>query len=154
MGFETVAATIIIIGGFMYFGTDLYDKFNDNWQEIHDSLESKNDIMKQKMDEDLIFSSISYAGGSSLITVVANNTGTTIIDKDLLDIYVDGVRIPRNNTNRTITVVVSTEYKNPGLWDPYESISSKIKFGLASGIHSVELYTQTGNNIIGTIDVP
>ena len=63
-------------------------------------------------------------------------------------LFIDDIRIPRNEGNRTIAVRDATDYRNPDLWDPYEVIDVEVDIILEEGIHYIELFTGEGNNAI------
>ena len=63
----------------------------------------------------------------------------------MIDAYLDGGFVPRNDTNRTVTVEGSTDLINPGLWDPDEILRVDIYQNLTAGQHTVIIGTTYGN---------
>jgi archaellum component FlaF (FlaF/FlaG flagellin family) len=84
---------------------------------------------------------LSYDLFKTNITFIVNNTGKIMLRTEQLDIYVDGVRIPRNQTNRTITIL-PPDFVNPILWDPDESIAVEVAQPLLSGTHTITVITE------------
>ena len=64
--------------------------------------------------------------------VYIKNTGDSIIDIDIIDVFTDNIRIPRNDANRTIEILSDTDTKNVGNWDPGEQIMIIINQSLSS----------------------
>jgi archaellum component FlaG (FlaF/FlaG flagellin family) len=58
--------------------------------------------------------------------VYVKNTGSTRFHPNDIDLYIDGIRIPRNQSNRTIEVSSDTDTINPGIWDPSEELEIRI----------------------------
>jgi archaellum component FlaF (FlaF/FlaG flagellin family) len=77
----------------------------------------------------------------STISVQAKNQGSTTLKIEYLDIYIDQIRIPRDVSNRTISIV-APDITNPGLFDPDETIEINVTFPLPSGNHTVKLVTE------------
>lgn len=91
------------------------------------------------------FSLTSAAYDAGTLYVYAKNTGKAQFDPDELDIYLDGIRIPRNDTNRTVTVTVDTDTINTGTWDETEEVEFNVFITYAvPQTHTVKIYTPNG----------
>ena len=64
------------------------------------------------------------------------NKGRSPLELDSIDIYLDGQFIPRNSSNRTLTLL--TDPRNPGLWDPGEVLEANITMELEDGIREIK----------------
>lgn len=59
-------------------------------------------------------------------TAYVKNTGSTRFEPEDIDLYIDGIRIPRNESNRSISVTTDTDTTNTGIWDPQEELEIQI----------------------------
>ena len=153
MGFESVAATIIVIGSLLFFASILTTAFNDNWTEANNAFNIRQDIIQKKIDEKMDIENITHDSVKNITSVEVKNSGTENIDLDYLDIYLDDIRIPRSTANRTMDILNSTEIKNPGLWDPEETVEINVTKNLTSDLHYVEVFTKNGNTKIKSFNV-
>lgn len=80
----------------------------------------------------------------NVTAVWASNEGETPLNPNIVDVYIDSMFIPRNSTNRNITV---TEARNPGLWDPGEKALIEIGMHLPAGTHEVRVSPAKRSNL-------
>jgi archaellum component FlaG (FlaF/FlaG flagellin family) len=87
--------------------------------------------------------SASYSAGT--VYVYVKNTGDASFDPEEMDIYLDGIRIPRDITNRTVNVTVDTDVSNVGTWDPGEELEFNVftTYGVPAS-HAVVIYSSNG----------
>ena len=69
--------------------------------------------------------------------IYVKNTGKTQLSTTDLDVYIDSSRFPRNDTNRTITLMSDTDTTNTGNWDPEEIVMIQAFKTLGSASHEV-----------------
>ena len=103
------------------------------------SLALKEQTAMDKLSSGITIDSVSYQANN--LTIIVNNTGKIKLKLEELDVYVDGSRIPRDQTNRTIRIT-PRDFLNPTLWDPDESIEIDVYTTLGSGTHSTTLLTE------------
>lgn len=153
MGLETIASEVLIIGAFLYFAVILVNSFNDNWISVHNSLKEQNDLIREKLDEEVSIYSVVYDSTNNETDIVLQNSGRRKISMEHVDIFMDDTRIPRDNSNRTFVLRSSSEIKNPGIWDPTELVDVTVDMHLSSGTHFVEVFTKMANKDITTFEV-
>ncbi len=68
----------------------------------------------------------------NVLEATIKNTGEMRLDKDILDVFVNGDRIPRDSII-SAEVIESTDITNPGLWEPEEEITLKLSTTLQPG---------------------
>ena len=145
MGASTVVAQMIMFISIMGIATGLETVFKNNLDESESSMNIQWDIMSNNLKTDITISSVNYNNVTNITTLSVLNTGKTLLEIGYTDVYLDDLMIPRNDSNRTIEVVVSTDTANVGLWDPKELVEIKImEENHASGSHSVAVSTQYG----------
>jgi hypothetical protein len=66
------------------------------------------------------------------------NSGKIKLDKNYLDIFVDKERIPRDYDGLSFEVVSSSDYLNPGIWDPDEILRVSFPFNMTSGKNVIQ----------------
>jgi archaellum component FlaF (FlaF/FlaG flagellin family) len=73
-------------------------------------------------------------------TLILNNTGQNKLELGYIDVYIDGIRLPRDPANRTIAFVEGYTL-NPLHWDPGESIVITAFLDLQEGQHTARVTT-------------
>ncbi len=123
-GAENVVAALILFIAVMALATTttiVFKNYIDKSQGAVNEQQKKNiDIIKT----DFIIPLATYDGVNTTYIYV-KNTGSTRFATTDIDLYIDGVRIPRNDTNRTITVTPDTDTINTNIWDPQEELEIK-----------------------------
>jgi archaellum component FlaG (FlaF/FlaG flagellin family) len=141
MGFGTIFVQIIF---FILFFMALVGFFSIS-KAI--AIDNKTSIMLReqtamnKIKSEITIYNLSYYSGEGIISIYVNNTGKLKLKQEELDIYVDGSRIPRDQTNRTIKILPQ-DFLNPTLWDPDESIEINVTYSLSTGTHYVDVITE------------
>lgn len=143
MGFANIATTIIMFIAVLLLATGVLITLQTNIDKSQASMQAQAELLNNEIITNMDITSANYTVGN--VRVYAVNNGKSILKLDRIDCYIDEVFIPRNDTNRTIQVEVSTDTKNPGLWDPNEIIRIDISTTLDVGTHTVKLTTQYGN---------
>ncbi|MEM4260450.1 MAG: hypothetical protein QXG00_04395 [Candidatus Woesearchaeota archaeon] len=109
--------------------------------ENKESIAMREELTMNKIKSDISIYNVTYDSPSSKILVVVNNTGKIKLKLEEIDIYIDGSRIPRDQTNRTIQILPQ-DFLNPSLWDPDESIEINITYSLSVGNHYIDILTE------------
>ena len=120
-GAENVVASLILFIAVMALATTttiVFKNYLDKSSSAVNQQQSKSvDIMKT----DFIIALSSYDEiGTTYIYV--KNTGSTRFAETDIDFYIDGKRVPRNDTNRSIDVTADTDTTNTDIWDPGEEL--------------------------------
>ena len=92
-------------------------------------------------------SSVIFDNNTNTTTASILNTGSTVLDLDKIDVYIDGFFIPRDSANRTIRVLPSTEVRDTGLWNPSEVLEVRVFKYLDNTTHTFALTSQYGNKV-------
>ncbi|MBD3203349.1 hypothetical protein GF327_03585 [Candidatus Woesearchaeota archaeon] len=151
MGLATIAAQVIFIGFILVFSGTLLIAYKDYFIRTDESFREHQELIKDRTNEKLTVQQASYDSVNNVTTIKINNSGTTKIELETLDIYVGQERIPRFNENRTLTL--EYEIKNPGIFDPNELLSINVSKRLAPGEHSIEIFTENANSASGVVNV-
>ena len=115
----------------------------NNIEQSQASMRSQAELLNNQLQTNIQITETNYTADNVRIYVV--NNGKTTLKLTKIDVYVDDQFIPRNDTNRTITIEASTDVKNPGLWDPDEIIRIDVNKTLVAGEHRVSVLTNHGN---------
>jgi len=128
-------AVLGIASGLLVAIKNYSDKTEGTFKEKSDDY---NKIIKTNIKIEVIH----YNNVSNVTSIYVRNTGKTNMYTKDMDVYIDGLRAPRNDTNRTIEILTDTEVTNPGVWDPKEQILIKVNRTLNKDIgHEVIVTT-------------
>jgi archaellum component FlaG (FlaF/FlaG flagellin family) len=145
MGFGTIVANIVLFISVLLLATAMVGVFKGSIESTSDSLNTKTDYLSKKISTNLEVNSVVFDNSTNTTTAIVLNSGSTILDIDNVDVFIDGFFIPRNASNRTIRVLPSTEVRDSGLWNPSELIEVKIFKYLDNSSHTFAITTQYGN---------
>jgi archaellum component FlaG (FlaF/FlaG flagellin family) len=142
-GESTIIANLILFIAVMGMASATVFVFKSMMDESTSAAAEEKDRTVGVMRTDFVIPSATYSAGQILI--YAKNTGRQSFDPEDMDIYIDGLRIPRNSSNRTIAVVPDTDLYNIGTWDNGEDLEIVV-FNTYSvpATHSVALYAPNG----------
>ncbi len=110
---------------------------------MYDKQESLTDII----DTDFKIETVYYedSGDPDYTFAYIKNTGKKKHNVSKIDIYIDGLRIPRNETNRTIAVESDTDTVDVGIWNTKEIIKVSVNMTIDGSIsHEFALLTDNG----------
>ena len=116
------------------------------------SLVIQQNLRQNKVQTSILIINTTWNSTLDQVTSLITNDGKTRIDITKIDIYIDNMRVPRNNSNRTFTVN-SPDIINPGLWDPKEQITLVVNKTLSFGSHSIEVKTEYSTSDSDIFDV-
>lgn len=143
MGFSELATQMIMFVAVITVASGLVIVFNTSVTKTSNSIQTKTDTLAQTMKTDVTIDMVSYDSSSNTTYVYVKNTGKTQLQVNDTDVYLNGFRISRNTTNRTIEVLPDTDTINPGIWDPKEQILIKVFDKLnSSTTHKVTITTE------------
>ena len=143
MGFSDLATQIIMFIAVITVATGLIVVFNASVTEASNSVRIRTDTLSLTMRTDITIDMVSYESSTNTTFVYVRNTGKTMLTPNQTDVYLNGFRIPRNESYRTIEIIEDTDLINPGVWDPSEQIIIKIFQELNSSvIHEVTVATE------------
>lgn len=142
MGFGNVATTIIMFIAVLMLATGVLITMNNQIEQSQASMKVQNDYLNNQLKTNILINQVNYSAGQTTLYVM--NEGKTILKLDKTDVFLDAEFIPRNDTNRSITIETSTDITNPGLWDPDEMVKIVINQTLTAGEHRVAVTTQYG----------
>ncbi|MFP4117899.1 MAG: hypothetical protein ACLFTR_03160 [Candidatus Woesearchaeota archaeon] len=142
MGFSGIASQIIMFIALITIATGLVVVFNTNIREASTSLRIQSNAMALSMRTDVTIDMVSHDQEMNTTHVYIRNTGRTQLNHNDTDVYLDGLRVPRNDTNRTIQLLEDTDQVNEGVWDPSEQILIEIFMPLdETETHEVSIIT-------------
>ncbi len=143
MGFSDLASQIIMFIAVITVATGLVVAFNSSVTEASNSMKIRTDTLSLTMRTDVTIDMISYEDETNTTFVYVRNTGKTMLSTNQTDVYLDGLRVPRNNTHRTIEILEDTDEINSGIWDPTEQVLIKIFEELNStATHEIAVTTE------------
>lgn len=123
-GAENVIASLILFIAVMALATTTTVVFKNyldrSGAAVNEQQQKSVDIMKTS------FNIAIATYNDATTTTYVKNTGSTRFDPQDIDIYIDGIRVPRNSGNRSIQVTSDTDTTNTGIWDPQEELEIEI----------------------------
>jgi archaellum component FlaG (FlaF/FlaG flagellin family) len=121
MGADTIATHLILFIAVIAIATGLLigiKSFTDN-AEV--SIKEKGNALNKQIATSFAIEVINYDNIKNETIIYSRNTGTTNMKIEEIDVYLNGIRIPRNISNRTITIIEDTERFNTlDIWDSNE----------------------------------
>ncbi len=144
MGFSTIGSFIVMFFGFLILvssGLMIFGAIVENSA----SLSSLQKEEKERAETSINILNITQykENEENIVTFHIINDGNRKLDKDDLDIYIDGYRIPRDSENRTVYFKYENRV-NPLHWDPGEIIVANITKELEDGGHRGVVATEFG----------
>lgn len=137
-----IISTMIMFIAVLTLSVTVVSVFKNVIDDTSSSLKIQGDAVSNSMRTDITIESILYSNVTDITSIGLRNTGKTKLDIDVVDIYLDGIYIPRNVINRTITLETSTDIRNPGIWDSGEIVSIQVFKVLQDGDHILAISTQ------------
>jgi archaellum component FlaF (FlaF/FlaG flagellin family) len=144
MGFGTIVASMIMFIAVLVLSTSMYAVMKDDISEQSTALRQQTKYTSNHIQTQVNIESLNYNNKTNTTTVNIRNTGSTKLSLTLTDIYVNYDFIPRNTSYRIIQVDPTTDYKNPGIWDPNEIVEVKVYKDLETGEFPFKIAVQYG----------
>ncbi len=143
-GAENVIASLILFIAVMALATTTTIVFKNYLDKSSSAVNQQQDKSVDIMKTDFVIALTSY-DGSGTVYIYVKNTGMTKFAEEDIDVYLDGIRVPRNVTNRTIDVTPDTDTTNTDIWDPGEELEIQVfKTYPASETHEVIVAAPNG----------
>ncbi|WP_135829034.1 fla cluster protein FlaF [Halorussus halobius] len=142
MGFSVSgSAVVLFLGVFISFGM-AYTAANNGFEQVHDALndETDADLARQNTGVSIADVSVANEGDGPVLTVTANNTGTTALSVNDTDILIDGQY--SNFTGESMTTSAVDGNDRTDLWLPGETL--RVEVPVASEPSQVKVVTETG----------
>ncbi len=144
MGFGSVAAQLIMFISLMSITTTVVLVFDQHTQETATAMVVKTDALANSLKTNFVISSVSHNSSSNITSIYLVNTGDTELNTNMTDVILDGEFVPRN-VNKNISVIASTQVRNPLLWDPNEVLSINVtKVLTANTTHIIDVISEYG----------
>jgi archaellum component FlaF (FlaF/FlaG flagellin family) len=142
MGSSTVITHIILFIAVLSIASGLLVVIKNYADQTEGTFVTKSDEYNKQIKTNIHIEVVHFDNNTNTTWIYVRNTGQTVMDPVQVDVYIDGFRFPRNDSNRTISVSSDTELTNAGLWDPREQILIKAFRSLDSAIsHEVVVTT-------------
>jgi len=125
MGSSTVITHVILFIAVLGIASGLLIAIKNYADETEGTFKQKSDEYNKIIKTSIKIEVISYNNASNTTWIYVRNTGQTVMKPSQIDVYIDGLRFPRNDSNRTIEISSDTELENYGFWDPKEQILIK-----------------------------
>lgn len=122
---ENVVASLILFIAVMALATATTVVFKNYLDRSSSAVNEQQSRSVDVMRTSFFIPIVTYDGVSTT-RVYVKNTGSTRFDPEDLDVYIDGLRIPRAPGNRSVTVVADTDNINAGIWDPGEEVEIEV----------------------------
>jgi archaellum component FlaF (FlaF/FlaG flagellin family) len=142
LGFSTVAAYMIFFFAVIMLVGSIVTIYSNMVESSTVAYSVEQERIEQISHTRIAMDPPSYAPGT--LNVNVTSIGNNKLRTEFIDLYVDGIKIPRNDLNRTISFAPDSTVVNPLLWDPYETLEIKIFIDLAAGQHDVAVTTEFG----------
>lgn len=142
MGASTVVTHVILFIAVLSIASGLLVVIKNYADQTEGTFVQKADEYNKVIKTEIHIEVVYYDNLTNNTLVYVKNTGQTAMDPAQVDIYIDGIRIPRSSDNRTIEVQADTEVINTGLWDPKEVLYIRARLDLSEDIsHEVMIST-------------
>ena len=138
----TVVTHVIMFIAVLGIASGLLVAIKNYADETEGTFSEKSDSYNQIIKTDINIDLVHYNNNTNTTHVYVRNTGSTKMDRGKVDIYIDGVYVPRNSSNRTVEVASDTEVVSPGVWDPRELLHIQVPRKLSDEVeHEVIVVT-------------
>lgn len=142
-GESAIIANLILFVAVMGMAAAAVMVFKNNIESNTNAAVEENARTTSILRTDFSIDAASYSAGT--VYVYVKNIGKENFDPNDMDIYLDGIRIPRNNANRTVSVAADTDLINTGIWDYGESLEFNVfQTYTIPETHTVSVYTANG----------
>jgi archaellum component FlaF (FlaF/FlaG flagellin family) len=101
---------------------------------------AERDRLVEEMNTEITILNASYSNATETTSIYVQNTGKTKIEIELIDVYIDEFKVPRSDSNRSITFESST--MNPLHWDHDEVLRIEVYRALGNSTHLATISTQ------------
>ena len=142
MGMSTVITQVILFIAVLGIVSGLLVSIKNYTDKTEGAFSTKSNEYNQIIRTNIKIEVVQHNNFTNTTWVYVRNTGQTNMKPEQIDVYIDGVRFPRNNSNRTIEVLWDTEIEDVGIWNPKEELLIKAFMWLNENItHDVIITT-------------
>ncbi len=85
---------------------------------------------------------ISYEYLYGDVSIIVKNDGDLIISDEIITVYINNTRIPRNENNFMTELLEATNYFNPLQWDSLEELNVTFPYNLSTGKHLIKVVNE------------
>ncbi|MEM4267373.1 MAG: hypothetical protein QXK37_00925 [Candidatus Woesearchaeota archaeon] len=155
MGFSTIAGYIIFFFAIIIVVSSILMVYSHMVESSSLTYKIESERLQNFAGTSIEISPVLFLSlpGTDSLKVNLTNTGRSVLSTEHLDFYVDGIRIPRSDNNRTISFLQGNTEVNPLLWDPYEVLEIEIFIDLSEGQHIIEVTTEHGVKSVRTFSI-
>ncbi|MEM4260449.1 MAG: hypothetical protein QXG00_04390 [Candidatus Woesearchaeota archaeon] len=121
-----VASALILFIASMFLATAVAVTVKTQYDKTTVSMKLEQARLNDELRTDITIDVVKYDSTLNTTDVYVKNTGNKEIDVNDIDVYINKERVPRNESNRTITILSDTMKFNNTLWDPKEVIQISI----------------------------
>ncbi len=122
---ENVVASLILFIAVMALATATTVVFKNYLDRSSSAVNEQQSRSQDVMRTNFFIPIVSY-NNVDTTRIYVKNTGSTRFAPEDMDVYIDGIRVPRSPANRSISVVADTDNTNPGIWDPGEELEIEV----------------------------
>ena len=146
MGFASIGSFIMLFFAVLI----VVSSFTVIYGRLIESSALANEIQNEKLENEvntkIEIQNISFNNLTTpdTTTVYIKNTGINKIELEYFEIYIDNLKIPRNQNNRTMMYAVGSNVINPLHWDPREIIEIEVFLNLENITHIFTATTEYG----------
>lgn len=117
MGFADIVAQVVLIFLFIIIFTSLFTQYQSSVTERAEYNQFLYEDLTNKIQTDIAIVSANKTGSTNLLTVT--NSGSTILDPNLIDVFFNGDKISRSD----LTLELYNQNSDPQLFNPTESLN-------------------------------
>jgi archaellum component FlaF (FlaF/FlaG flagellin family) len=143
MGFGDIASALIMVIAAMSIATGVVVSFKGHFDRTTSAVTLTQAEVTSQMRTAVAIEVVRFDNTSNTVYAYVKNTGNERLDPDRIDMYVDKVYIPRNLTNRTVTIIPDTAIVDDTVWDPKEEVEIQVFNYVLTTTHTHELTITT-----------
>lgn len=138
-----VASALILFIASMFLATAVAVTVKTQYDKTTVSMQLEQARLNDELRTDISIDIVKYSEDTNITNIYVKNTGSNEVDANDIDVYLNKERVPRNDSNRTITLLTDTMKFNNSLWNPKEVIQITIyNWSLATNtVHEVSVVT-------------
>ncbi len=128
MGASTAVTHLILFIAVLGIATGLVVGLKSFSDDMRSSMHSRSSAFKSISETSFKIEVVHYDSESGITNIYARNTGEKSHRLENVDVYLNGMRIPRDEDNRTIELLEDTIRDNEGrdIWDKGEKLVIRV----------------------------
>jgi flagellar protein FlaG len=144
MGFGTVATHIILFIAMITVASGAAVLLKTTTEQTSSALRVQRDILVDQLRSDLTILTATYDNETSTVILYVKNTGKTQMQTTDFDVFVRGIRVPAHSLEATLEA--DTDTRNPGLFDPTETLRLDATVSQSPGLSVVTIVGAYGTS--------